>query len=206
MSTSDAAPWTTTTHDWSTRVDLAHLDTIRRAPDTYAPGGLLHLILEVIAYADDEARDLGRPGTCVVTLHADGSVSVTDDGRGTDTRLDSSGVAIKKPVMATKDLRFFDPPHDVLLPDGQPRRGMSVVSALSLWLLHTNRRHDGAWTQRYDHGVPASDLIPVGTTPQTGTTVSFLVDHTLVPEASATPDKLRELARFPWTSVHVTTG
>ena len=49
MSTPDAVLWTTTTHDWSTGVDLTHLDTIRRDPDTHAPGGLRHLILEVIA-------------------------------------------------------------------------------------------------------------------------------------------------------------
>lgn len=47
-------------------------------------------------------------------------------GRGTDTRFDSRGVAVKKPVMATRDPRFFDHPDH-----GYPRRGMSVVAALS---------------------------------------------------------------------------
>jgi topoisomerase-4 subunit B len=77
--------------------------------------------------------------------------------------------------MATPDLRFFATPHGRRLPDGHPRRGISVVAALSRWLTHTNRRPDGAWTQRYEHGVPTADLIPIppSRTPGTGTTVRF---------------------------------
>jgi len=101
-------------------------------------------------------------GHCVVTLHADGSVSVADNGRGTDTRYDDRGRPIKKPVIATRDLRFFDFPDAQRLPDGHPRRGMSTVAALSEWLTHTNRRSNGAWTQRYEHGVPVTDLVPAG--------------------------------------------
>lgn len=55
-----------------------------------------HLILEVLAYAADEAESTGRAGRGIVTLHADGSVSVADDGRGTDTRVDAAGRVIKK--------------------------------------------------------------------------------------------------------------
>ena len=103
---------------------------------------MLHLVLEVIAYAADEAEDTaGR--RCAVTLHNDGSVSAADNGRGTDTRYDAQGRPIRKPVMATKDLRYFDFPDAQLLPDGHARRGMSVVAALSEWLIHTNYRHDG---------------------------------------------------------------
>src|SRR5690606_27939156 len=98
-----------TTHDWSASVDVGHLDAIGRDPATYAPGGATHLLLEVLAYAAEEAA--GRP--------------------------------IRKPVMATKDLRFFDTPSEIL-PDGFPRRGMSVVAALSDWLVHTNRRVEGS--------------------------------------------------------------
>ncbi|MGW7099319.1 ATP-binding protein [Streptomyces sp. NPDC054838] len=167
------AAWRNTTHDWAATVDTAHLAQIRSDPAGFAPGGLRHLLLEVIAYAADEAGARGDGGRCAVTFHADGSVSVADDGRGTDTRLDAAGRPVKKPVMATKDLRFFDHPGAQLLPDGQPRRGMSVVAALSEWLLHTNRRAEGAWTQRYEHGVPATGLTPLAGDGTTGTVVHF---------------------------------
>ncbi|WP_328718827.1 ATP-binding protein [Streptomyces sp. NBC_00247] len=168
----EATPWRNTTHDWASTVDHAHLAEVRSAPAVFAPGGPAHLVLEVIAYAADEAEDRGG-GHCTVTLHPDGSVSVTDDGRGTDTRLDARGRPVRKPVMATKDLRFFDRPWVQTLPDGHPRRGMSVVAALSEWLVHTNRREDGSWTQRYEHGVPVTDLTPVTRQGTTGTTVRF---------------------------------
>jgi DNA gyrase subunit B len=165
--------WVNTTHDWAASVDREHLDAIRSDSDRYAPGGVLHLVLEVLAYPDDEAESVGRRGECTVRLHEDGSISVADNGRGTDTRIDSLGKVVKKPVMATKDLRFFDDPAAPLLPDGHPRRGMSVVAALSNWLTHTNRRANGSWTQRYEHGIPVTDLSPIATDGTTGTTVHF---------------------------------
>jgi DNA gyrase subunit B len=116
----------------------------------------------------------------VVTLHPDGSISVADNGRGTDTRVDPEGRTVKKPVMATKDLRYFDDPS-VPLPDGRPRRGMSVVAALSEWLVHTNRRLNGSWTQRYEHGIPVTNLTPIEPDPTTGTTVHFLPSPGLPP-------------------------
>ncbi|MEU2021875.1 ATP-binding protein [Streptomyces sp. NPDC016469] len=166
------ASWRNTTHDWAAEVDHAHLEAVRRDPEAYAPGGVRHLILEVLAYAADEAEATGA-GRALVTLHPDGSVSVTDDGRGTDTRLDAAGRPVKKPVMATKDLRFFDAPDAPLLPDGHPRRGMSVVAALSDRLTHTNRRANGSWSQRYEHGVPVTDLDPLPDDGRTGTRVHF---------------------------------
>jgi DNA gyrase subunit B len=138
-----------------------HLARIREQTTTYTPGGIEHLILEVLAYAADEAESAGRAGRGIVTLHADGSASLADDGRGTDSRVDAAGRVIKKPVMATKDLRFFDDPDAETLPDGHTRRGMSVVAALSEWLIHTNRRTGGSWTQRYGKGVPTTDLAPI---------------------------------------------
>ncbi|MFE2475673.1 ATP-binding protein [Streptomyces sp. NPDC059389] len=173
-SPSDGSPasWRNTTHDWARSVDAEHLARIRRDPAVFAPGGVLHLLLEVVAYAADEAECSGG-GRCTVTLHADGSVSVADEGRGTDTRLDGRGRPVRKPVMATKDLRFFDHPGAQVLPDGHPRRGMSVVAALSARLVHTNRRAGGSWVQHYEHGVPVTDLTPVDGDGTTGTTVHF---------------------------------
>ncbi|MEU8838047.1 ATP-binding protein [Streptomyces roseus] len=169
----DTAPWRNTTHDWTRSVDADHLAGIRRDQAAFAPGGLRHLLLEVLAYAADEAECSAGAGRCTVTLHPDGSVSVADEGRGTDTRLDDRGRPVKKPVMATKDLRFFDHPGAQVLPDGHPRRGMSVVAALSDWLVHTNRRAGGAWVQRYEYGVPSTGLTPIAGDGTTGTTVHF---------------------------------
>jgi DNA gyrase subunit B len=172
--------WANTTHDWATTVDHEHLAQVREHPATYAPGGVRHLILEVLAYAADEAESAGRMGRGIVTLHADGSVSVADDGRGTDTRVDAAGQMIRKPVMGTQDLRFFADPDAEWLPDGHARRGMSVVAALSVWLTHTNRRAGGSWTQRYEQGVPTTDLTPVADDGTTGTTVHFHPDRAIV--------------------------
>jgi DNA gyrase subunit B len=88
---------------------------------------------------------------------------------------------IRKPVMATKDLRFFDAPPAQRLPDGHPRRGMSVVSALSDWLVHENRRLRGAWRQRYEFGLPAQDLEELEPDGTTGTLVHFLPQRRVQP-------------------------
>lgn len=187
------ASWQNTTHDWAKAVDHDHLAQIRLHPEKFAPGGVRHLILEVVAYPADEAEWNGG-GHCVITLHPDGSVSVADDGRGTDTRFDEDGQVVKKPVMATKDLRFFDRPGAQTLPDGHPRRGMSVVAALSTWLVHTNRRRNGSWTQRYEHGVPVTGLEPIADDGTTGTTVHFLPDENVAAGLS-----VAELARLAGT-------
>jgi len=93
--------------------------------------------------------------------------------------LGATSTATRKPVITTKDLRFFDAPERVYLPDGEPHRGMAVVAALSRWLIHTNRRQDGAWTQRYQYGIPSSDLVPLPPTASTGTTIQFLGEDLL---------------------------
>lgn len=174
-------------------LDVEHLEQIRRDPAIFAHGGTLHLVLEVLAYPADGAVRTGA-GHAVVTLHPDGSVSVTDNGRGTDTRVDDRDRTIRKPVMAMKDLRFFDSPGAATLPDGHPRRGMSVVAALSVWLVHTNRRLTGSWTQRYRHGIPTTDLTPVPDDGTTGTTVCFLPDATLLSDLQLAPGELLKLA------------
>ena len=199
------AGWPGTTHDWARDLDAGHIERIRREPVVFAPGGALHLVLEVLACAADEAAHTGL-GSAVVTMHDDGSVSVVDDGRGTATHVDDQGQTVKKPVMTTKDLRFFDTPDVAVLPDGHPRRGMSVVTALSTWLTHVNRRHDRAWTQRYERGIPVTDLTPIPGNGTTGTTVRFLPDPALVPDAHIPVPELRHLtgALSPSLAVKIT--
>lgn len=158
-------------------------------------------MFEVLAYAADEAESQGG-GSATVTLVEDGSVRVVDDGRGTDTRRDEDGVVVKKPVMATPDLRFFDDPSAQSLPDGHPRRGMSVVAALSDWLLHENRRLDGGWQQRYEQGIPVTDLVPLLPNGSTGTAVLFQPSPT-VEGVPGDATLLISTASTPWLRVDV---
>jgi DNA gyrase subunit B len=72
-------------------------------------------LLEVLAYPSEEAEDLGA-GRSLVTFHPDGSVSVTDEGRATVSQVDEQARLSPRPP---------------LLPDGHPRRGLSVVAALT---------------------------------------------------------------------------
>jgi len=175
----ERASWAATSHDWSRDVDVAHLADIRSQPRLYGAGGRRHLILEVLAYANEEAESLERPGRAVVSERPDGTVTVADDGRGTDTRLDSNGDMIRKPVMSTRDVRFFDAVDGPRLPDGLPRRGISVVAALSPVLVHENHRASGAWSQTYRHGMPDDELHAVSRSAATGTSVTFRVSAEL---------------------------
>ncbi|WP_462418829.1 ATP-binding protein [Kytococcus sp. Marseille-QA3725] len=197
---SDRSSWATTTHDWADDVDHAHLETVRHELSTPgASGGVRHLILEVLAYAQDEAAATGRRGNVIVTLHPDGSVGVDDDGRGTDTRTDEHGHPVRKPVMATPDVRFTDPTTSPVLPDGRPRRGISTVAALSEVLTHENHRTDGAWSQTYRRGIPDAELTAVPPRGRTGTVVTFLA-HVDGPDRPTDQD----LTGFPDLTVQVT--
>ncbi|OFE18866.1 hypothetical protein BA895_01455 [Humibacillus sp. DSM 29435] len=188
---SERSSWTTTTtHDWRSDVDPEHLaDVRRRLGQPGAAGGRRHLILEVLAYASDEAHSQSRTGHATVILHADGRVTVDDDGRGTDTRRDSDGRIVRKPVMATADVRFADPAGSPLLPDGLPRRGMSTVAALSSELIHDNHRNDGSWSQTYRRGIPDEELTPLEPRARSGTSVTFRTEI-IGPSAPTDEDRL----------------
>jgi DNA gyrase subunit B len=181
-----------TTHEWSADQDAAHIAAIRADPARYSRGGLVHLVLEVVAYPVDEA-EAGTTDRVLVTLSADGSISVEDNGRGTNVFFDDHGKPVVKPIMATRDLRFFGNAEAELLPDGLPRTGMSVVAALSTWLTHENRRLDGAWVRRYNHGLPETDLTATDPGQHTGTVVHFHPDPEVFGDQRLTTEELAPL-------------
>ncbi|WP_205859784.1 ATP-binding protein [Phycicoccus endophyticus] len=192
---SERSGWMVTTHDWSDDLDTHHLALVRENAAVYGAGGLRHMILEVLAYANDEAEARCSVGLAVVSMTDDGTVTIADDGRGTDTRLDQHGKAVRKPVMATRDIRFFDVADGPTLPDGLPRRGMSTVAALSSVLVHENRRSNGTWTQTYRYGIPDAALHALPRAPRTGTVVTFRPDARI-----GGPTRLMsgDARAFPW--------
>ena len=140
----------------STRIICEQIRDRRRS---YAPGGVLHLVLEVIAYPDDEAESAGRRGSCTVTLHPDGSIAI--DGqrpRHRHPRRRRRQRSMKKPIMATEDLRFFADPAARCSPTAIPAAACPSSPHSATGSTHTNRRLNGSWTQRYEHGLPVTDL------------------------------------------------
>ncbi|MFF6836699.1 hypothetical protein ACFY84_33555 [Streptomyces sp. NPDC012438] len=102
---------------------------------------------------------------------------------------------MKKQVTATKDLRFFAHPDAPFLPDAHPRRGMSAVAALGTWLVHVDRRRNGSWTRRYEHGTPMTELRPITDDRTTGTTVHFMPDRSLMASSTTARDTGLRFAR-----------
>ena len=81
--------------------------------------------------------------------------------------------------------------------------GISVVAALSEWLIHTNRRAGGSWTQRYEQGVPTSDLTPVADDGTTGTTVHFQPDIAILVSPVMMAPQLTRAANWPQLRVEL---
>lgn len=169
----------------STRYDardlevLTGLDPVRRRPgmytDTSSPD---HLAQEVIDNSVDEAL-AGHAHTLAVTLHADGSLTVADDGRGMPVdphpELGLSGVEVIFTVLhagskfSEKIYRFSGGLHGV---------GVSVVNALSRRLEVWVRRGGTEYHMAFEAGVPVGPLKPVGRVPRggSGTRVRFWAD------------------------------
>lgn len=88
------------------------------------------------------------------------------------------------------------------LPDSHPRRGMSTVAALSTWLVHTNRRRNGAWTQRYEQGIPVTGLLPIPDQDTTGTTVHFMPVDSVHSAPRVSLPAVRQ-AGIVWPHLHI---
>lgn len=158
---------------------LSGLDPVKKRPgmytDTTRPN---HLAQEVIDNSVDEAL-AGHASRIEVNLYADGSLSVTDDGRGMPvdihpehkvsgvelilTRLHAGG------KFSNKNYQFSGGLHGV---------GISVVNALSKHLIVTVRRDGHVYQQEFRDGDAATKLVVIDSAPkkQTGTTVKFWAD------------------------------
>ncbi len=174
-------------YDASSIAVLEGLEAVRVRPGMYigsvSTKGLNHLIYEIVDNAVDEHL-AGYCNTIYVTLNADGSATVEDDGRGIPVGMHEKGMSAERLVFTTLHAGGKFDNEAYKTSGGLHGVGSSVVNALSTWL-HVQVKTDGfIYEDKYERGIPVLELkdglLPViGKTKATGTKISFLPDDTI---------------------------
>jgi len=159
---------------------LEGLEAVRKRPGMYigstGPRGLHHLVYEIVDNSVDEAL-AGYCTTVDIVLNKDGSVSVTDNGRGIPV---DNHPKLRKPTvevvltMLHAGGKFGGEGYKVS--GGLHGVGSSVVNALSTNLMVEVKRDGKIWSQEYRYGKPVAKLAAVGKSKVTGTKITFMPD------------------------------
>ena len=181
---------------------LEGLKAVKQNPAMYIGStderGLHHLVYEVVDNSIDEAL----AGYCTkidVILNTDGSVTVSDNGRGIPVtvheKYKKTGVEL---VMTTLHAGGKFDRDTYKVSGGLHGVGVSVVNGLSSWLEVTVCRNGIKYRQKYDHGLTKTPLKEIGKTDERGTTITFLPDpeifETTEYKFSTIESRLKELA------------
>lgn len=186
-------------YDASSITVLEGLEAVRVRPGMYigsvSTKGLNHLIYEIMDNAVDEHL-AGYCSVIRVTLEADGSATVSDNGRGIPVGMHEKGISAERLVFTTLHAGGkFD--NDAYKTSGGLHGvGSSVVNALSAHMHVTVKTGGFIYEDHYERGIPVMELdnglLPVaGKTKETGTTINFLPDDTIFDRTRFKEDEVK---------------
>ncbi len=187
------------TYDAGSISVLEGLEAVRKRPGMYIGSvsrkGLNHLIYEIVDNSVDEHL-AGECDTIHVTLEADGSCTVEDNGRGIPVGMHEKGVPAARLVFSTLHAggKFDDSVYKTS--GGLHGVGSSVVNALSTYLDVEISRDGAIHHDRYERGIPVEPLVNgllpvIGKTKKTGTKINFLPDPEIFEKTRFKEDEVK---------------